>query len=462
MHRLFWKFFLSFWLALVVFAAATLVAASYYLDQTRERHEGAKPFERMETLLSTAQSAANGGLDGLRDWARQVDREELVPLLVLDREGRDILQREVSIRALARLRRHQAPPLEPEPPPEGEPESRPPPNEHPAIRLPDGAEFWLQPDFQGANLSRLISRPRVIAIPLVLATLIGGLVCLLLVRYLAAPIESLRRAATAYGDGDFSRRVGPTLGKRRDEIVDLAFTLDRMAERLDALMRSQQTLLRDVSHELRSPLARLQAALGLVRQRGGTLGDSELDRFEREADRLNDLVGQILSFSRLDSGVRSVAQEPVDLTQLLRDVVADSTVEAQACTLRFEPAAEMPVQGDAMLLHSAFENILRNAVRHAPRGSEVTIAAAADDAAFYAISIADCGPGVPGAMLERIFEPFVRVDDARTAPKEGSGGGFGLGLAIARRAIVAHGGTIGAENRPGGGLVMTVRLPRNA
>ena len=115
-----------------------------------------------------------------------------------------------------------------------------------------------------------------------------------------------------------------------------------------------------------------------------------------------------------------------------------------------------------MLLHSAFENILRNAVRHAPRGSEVTIAAAADDAAFYAISIADCGPGVPGAMLERIFEPFVRVDDARTAPKEGSGGGFGLGLAIARRAIVAHGGTIGAENRPGGGLVMTVRLPRNA
>ena len=158
MNRLFWKFFLSFWLALVVFAAATLVAASYYLDQTRERREGAKPFDRMETLLSDAQAAADGGLDGLRDWARGMDREELVPLLVVDREGRDILQREVSARALARLRRHQGPPpTEPMAPPEGEPESRPPPppGAHPVVHLGDGSEYWLLPDFQGANLGRI-------------------------------------------------------------------------------------------------------------------------------------------------------------------------------------------------------------------------------------------------------------------------------------------------------------------
>ncbi|HTY98922.1 MAG TPA: ATP-binding protein [Rhodocyclaceae bacterium] len=459
MSRLFWKFFLSFWLALMVFAAATLVAASLYVDKTRERHEGAQPFDRMESIFSTAQAAADGGMESLRGWARQVDQEELVPLLVLDRDGHDILQREVSARALARLRRHQALPP-PGPPPEEEGENRPPPNEHPPIRLPDGSEYWLQPDFQGANLSRLISRPRVVAIPLILSTLVGGLVCLLLVRYLAAPIERLRKAATAYGGGDFSHRVGPSLGRRRDEIVDLAFTLDHMAERLDALLRSQQTLLRDVSHELRSPLARLQAALGLIRQRGGAIGEAELDRFEREAERLNDLVGQILSFSRLDSGVRAVAQETLDLAQLVAEAVEDTAIEARNCRLHFEPAPELPLRGDAMLLHSAFDNILRNAARHAPAGSEVTVSAAIDGD-WYEVRIADRGPGVPEAMLDRIFEPFVRVDEARTAPANGLAGGFGLGLAIARRAIAAHGGTIAARNRPQGGLVMTIRLPRN-
>ncbi len=456
MDRLFWKFFLSFWLALLLFAGGTLVAASLYLDQARAKRDAATPYERQESMVAAAQKAADlGGTDGLRAWARTTDAEELVPVLVLDQEGRDLLGREVSVRAHAHWLRHRQAP--PEPPPERPAERPAPPR--PTVTLPDGSEYWLVPDFQAATLGRLLSRPRVLAVPLVLATLVGALVCLALARYLAAPMERLRSATLAYANGDFSHRVGPSLGGRKDELADLAFAMDHMAERLAALIESQRSLLRDVSHELRTPLARLQAALGLVRQRGGTIGDIELERFERETERLSDLIGGILSFSRLDSGVEAARREAVSLEQMLRDVIADTAAEAEhgGCTLHLDAGEELPFAGDPLLLHSAFENVLRNAVRHAPAASEIHIAAAGDDDNnAYVIAIEDRGPGVPEEMLERIFEPFVRVDEARATQS----GGFGLGLAIARRAVLAHGGSIGAHNRPEGGLAVTIRLPK--
>ena len=197
MHRLFWKLFVTYWVALILFAMGSLFAASFYLDWTRARHDAANPMEEYVSLIETARStAAVQGKVGLSKWAARLDAEELVPLLVLDRAGRDLLQREVSPRALSHLQRHlkRAQAL----PPDDE-------GRH-TIRLPDGSEYWLVPDFQGATLGRFLSRPKVIGVPLIIAALVSGLVCLLLARYLTLPMERLRQASQAYAAGDFSKR----------------------------------------------------------------------------------------------------------------------------------------------------------------------------------------------------------------------------------------------------------------
>lgn len=219
MHRLFWKIFLSFWIALVLFTVAIVLAASQYLEQVKAQRDASVRYETLNRQVAEAQAVLQSeGVEGLKAWARQVDGEEMVPVLVLNA---------------------------------------------------DGSEYWLTHDFQSVTLGRFLQRPRVVAMPLMVGVFIGALVCLLLARYLTAPIEQLRRATEAYAAGDLSQRVGPSLGNRRDEIVDLATAFDRMAERLSALIFSQKQLLRDVSHELRSPLSRLQVALGLARQRAG-------------------------------------------------------------------------------------------------------------------------------------------------------------------------------------------------
>ncbi len=453
MHRLFWKLFLTYWTTLILFTLACLFAASFYLDRTRAQREAAGPVAEYASRIQAARAAAAGnGKAGLSEWVARLDADELVPLLVLDRDGHDLLRREVSARALNHLHRHlrreRIATVDDEP--------------RGGIRLPDGSEYWLVPDFQGANLGRFLSRPKVIAVPLVLATLVSGLVCLLLARYLTAPMERLRQASQAYAAGDFGKRVGPSLGGRRDEIVDLAHALDNMAERLDTLLHSQRALLRDVSHELRSPLARVQAALGLARQHGK--GDErELDRIERETERLNELIGAILTFSRLDTGAHHVALEPLDLSLLLMEMAENARLEGASRGIRVEFPRPHPALGlgDPMLLHSVLENVLRNAILHSPDAGLIEIGLAeesgADGRVENVIWIRDQGLGVPEDMRESIFEPFVRVDAARDRNR----GGVGLGLAIARRAIQTQHGRIKAENHPQGGLLVTIHLPRS-
>ncbi len=451
MHRLFWKLFVTYWIALILFALGSLFAASFYIEQTHARHDASSPMEEFNNRLQQArQAAAADGKPGLREWATRLDGEELVPLLVLDKDGHDLLQREASPRALGHLMRH----LE-------RLRNQPSHDErHPSIRLPDGSEYWLVPDFQGATLGRFLSRPRVIALPLIVAALVSGLVCLLLARYLTSPMERLRQASQAYAAGDFSKRVGPSLGGRRDEIVDLAHALDNMAARLDTLLKSQRGLLRDVSHELRSPLARVQAALGLARQRSSG-AENELDRIERETERLNELIGAILTFSRLDTGVHPIAPETIDLELMLEEMAENARLEGAARGIRIDyaHAGAATCLGDPMLIHSVLENVLRNAILHSPDGGliRLTLTDEADAAGRigHVVRILDQGPGVPADMLESIFDPFVRVDDARGR----NAGGVGLGLAIARRAIRAQHGTIQAENPPQGGLLVTIRLP---
>jgi two-component system sensor histidine kinase CpxA len=452
MHRLYWKLFLTFWTTLILFSLACLFAASFYLDQTRARHEAANPMREYAARVQEASAiAAVSGKAGLSAWAARLDAEELVPMLVLDSEGHDLLQREVSAHALNHLQRRLQ---------RGQWSSREDGFRR-AIRLPDGGEYWLVPDFRGANLGRFLVRPRVLAVPLAMAALVSGLVCLLLARYLTAPMERLRQATQRYAAGDFSQRVSPSLGRRRDEIVDLAHALDNMAERLDTLLNSQRALLRDVSHELRSPLARVQAALGLARQRGK--GDErELERIERETERLNDLIGEILTFSRLDTGVHKVFSEPLDLASLLTQIIENARLEGASRNIEIQYAAEdsAPCHGDPMLLHSVLDNVLRNALLHSPDAGLIEVALTRETGAAgrgdHVVRIRDHGPGVPDDMLESIFEPFVRVDAAR----DRNHGGVGLGLAIARRAIQAQHGRIQAENHPQGGLLVTIRLPR--
>ena len=447
MHRLFWKIFVSFWAALVLFAGATILTASHYLERARAEQGAASPRERFVRHAAEAQHVADQyGAVGLREWLRELDRREPIPFLLIDRAGTDLLGRTVSPAMLARLSREAERPRHMH----GGPRMRA------EIRLPDGSEYLLIPDFQGVTLGRVLDRPRVIALPLIVAAVVSGIVCFLLASYLTAPLGRLRRATEAYAAGDLSTRVAPTLGTRKDEVAELARSFDHMAQRLQELMTGQRQLLSDVSHELRSPLARLQVALGLARQRAEGRAGAELDRIEREVERLNDLIGQLLSLARLESGVTAPAQEAVDLAELLTRVAADADFEARARNRHVEVVKTMPatVRGDARLLQSALENIVRNAAHYTAEGTSVTLTLEADPQQLR-IMVRDHGPGVPEEMLRRLFEPFVRVGDAR----DRASGGYGLGLAIAQKAIRLHGGDVSALNARGGGLLVSVRLP---
>ncbi len=450
MHSLFWKIFLSFWLALLLFAGATLFTTSHYLEQTQQQNEASSPRERMLQRVAEAQRIAEReGVDGLKQWLRDLDRREPVPLFLVDDDGVDLLGRPLSASVNERLARDER----------AHWHGRPVPRSRPLIRLPDKSEYRVLADYQGVTLGRVLARPRVLLLPLILATLVGGLVCFLLARSLTAPLGRLRRAAEVYAAGDLSARVTPSLGGRRDEIADLARAFDHMAQRLEEIMHSQRRLVGDVSHELRSPLARLQVALGLARQRTEGRAAAELDRIELEAERLSDLIGQLLSLAKLESGVTAVAAQPLDLAEMLEAVVSDADFEArvhnrQVTLTRSMPA---PMQGDARLLQSALDNIVRNALRYTAEGTSVTLSLTREHTPteHWCITIRDHGPGVAEAMLPQLFEPFVRVDEAR----DRASGGYGLGLAIAQRAIRLHAGEVSARNEPGGGLTVIVRLP---
>jgi len=303
--------------------------------------------------------------------------------------------------------------------------------------------------------------PRVVLPRLAALTVVVGLFCFVLARHLSAPFAALRTATQRLAAGDLSARVGPEVARRRDEIGGLARDFDAMAQRLEQLVGAQRGLLRDVSHELRSPLARLEVALELARQRGGEPAAEALDRIGRESRRLDELVGQLLSLARLESGAVEPEVAQVDIGRLLGDVVADARFEAEGNGRSVALFVEQPavVRGAAELIRSALENVVRNAVVHAPPATEVavalTVAPASGCGKAAVIEVRDRGPGVPDEELDRLFEPFHRVSEAR----ERSSGGVGLGLAITRRAVEWHGGTVTARNHPDGGLEVTIRLP---
>jgi two-component system, OmpR family, sensor histidine kinase CpxA len=295
---------------------------------------------------------------------------------------------------------------------------------------------------------------------IVLAVLTSGLVCFLLARYVTAPVVRLRAATRRLAEGDLTARAGAMRTGRHDELAELVRDFDSMAGRIETLVNAQSRLLNDISHELRSPLARLNVALGLARQRTGPEATATLDRIEREANRLNELIGRLLMLARLESGDPAADKIPVRLDDLLRDVLEDARYEAQGrhCRVTCPQADPCVVVGNPALLRSAIENVVRNALRYTGEGTEVEVRLDCMEEGDHpegVIHVMDNGPGVPEEALDKLFRPFYRLADAR----DRQSGGVGLGLSITERAVRLHGGTVKAMNRPGGGLLVEMRLP---
>jgi two-component system, OmpR family, sensor histidine kinase CpxA len=288
--------------------------------------------------------------------------------------------------------------------------------------------------------------------------LIGGIFCYWLARYLTSPVGKLRAATRELAAGNLGARVAPAIGNRRDELASLAADFDVMAEKIESLVNSQRRLLGDISHELRSPLARLNVALELARQRSGAEATSALERIQREAENLNEMIGQLLALTRLESGAEGFKKTELDLAQLVRDITGDADFEARSRkrSVKIESPESCTIVGNEQLLRRAIENVVRNAVQYTAEGTEVEVKLECGDRTGEAvIAVRDHGAGVPENALAEIFRPFYRVDDAR----DREAGGVGLGLAIADRVIHLHGGTVEAANASTGGLVVRIMLP---
>lgn len=281
------------------------------------------------------------------------------------------------------------------------------------------------------------------------------LVCYALARYLSSPIGKIRRATQRLAGGDLSTRVADRVGRRGDELAKLARDFDVMAERIESLITSQKRLSQDISHELRSPLARMNVALGIAKQKASADVVQQLGRIESEAERLNEMIGRILTLSKLEGGALDYEKRSVDLVDIVGSVADDADFEARPLgrSVTMNGDETCIVEGNEALLRSAVENVLRNAVRYTAEGSAVDVSVRKNGEKAR-ILVRDHGGGVPEEELQNLFKPFYRIGEAR----ERSKGGIGLGLAIAERAIAAHDGTITARNTDDG-LEIEIGLP---
>jgi two-component system sensor histidine kinase CpxA len=289
---------------------------------------------------------------------------------------------------------------------------------------------------------------------------VAGVFCFVLARNIARPIDRLRLAARNIANQQLQTRVDASVLSRKDELADLGRDFDRMAERIEHLVTAQRHLLADVSHALRSPLARLNVALGLARQRNGQPSSEHLDRIETEADRLNKLIGQLLTMARMDSGVDLERPTRFDLGSIVEEVSTDAEYEARQrqCAVAFSQKGACVVEGAREMLRGAVENVVRNAVRHTADRTRVDVSLECREGAGggrAVVEVRDHGPGVPEEAVAGLFVPFNRVISDGTQSAERTG----LGLAITRRTFEVHGGSATAANAPGGGFVVTLELP---
>jgi two-component system sensor histidine kinase CpxA len=453
MKSLFLRIFLSFWVAQALFLVLAVIV-TLVLRPRSGTWEGLRT-----TVLNEAVNAyEEGGAPQLKQYMDNLEKAQHVRAYLFDENGNEVSHRgapDWAIRVAA-----------------GGPRSPrdgfiipAPPVQRDSRASSDGQHRYTVVLGMPPG-PRVFFGPRGLPIPgLIIAVISSGLVCYLLAWYLTKPIIRLRSATRRLAAGDLSARTGAPAWAvrpgRRDEVAGLMRDFDGMAERMETLVKAQSRLLNDISHELRSPLARLNVALGLARQRAGVESADMLDRIELEASRLNELIGRILTLARLEDGEQDVPQTPVPLNELVQSIAEDAEFEAQArhCHVHTAiPEGEWGVRGNASLLHSALENVVRNAIRYTQEGTSVEIELRSADTGGgleAVIDVCDSGPGVPPDSLDKLFEPFYRLDDARGRLT----GGVGLGLAITERAVRFHGGKVRAFNRPEGGLRIEIRLP---
>ncbi len=447
MKSLFLRIFLSFWAAQALFLVLAILV-TIAMNPARHTIENQGP----EILAETVNAYQSGGEHAAHEYLEGLWQQEHVRAFVFDPAGKEISGHQHIPPWIEDSRRN--------------------------VSFHRGWLDNLMPDRikrQGLTLDgkrytlvlELPPGPRIFFGPheipglgITIAIISSGLVCYLLARSMTSPVTRLRQAAQSLAAGDLSARTGAPAGGPRGEMVELMRDFDRMAERLESLVESQSRLLKDVSHELRSPLARLSVALGLARQRAAPEIEGQLNRIELEADRLNQLIQRLLTISRLESGADGIRKTKVSVRELVDQVAHDAEYESagRGCRVIAADDDEFVVEADADLLRSAIENVVRNATRYTAEGTTVEVRLERANGARgneMVDRVADAGPGVPDAALAKIFEPFYRLDDARNRQT----GGAGLGLSIADRAIRLHGGQIGASNRKEGGLEVEIRIP---
>jgi two-component system sensor histidine kinase CpxA len=447
-RSIFFKIFVSYWLALALFVVlAVLTTLALRPPRENANAEALQP----KILSDAVQAYQSGGQEEARRYFRSVHDAHQIRGYLFDEQGHEMTGRKPPewIDGVFRGRVHTLDSFW----------GRLGPGQflRTGMNSADGHNYVLVLELPPEHI--LFGPHSIPTLAILIAVLSSGLVCFILARYLTSPVMRLRAATQRLADGDLTARAGVSNFRSHDEMSNLLRDFDRMAERLENLVNAQSHLLNDISHELRSPLARLNVALELARQRSGAEAHSALERIDLEANRLNQLIGRLLTIARLESGAE-LRRSPVQLSEIVSEIAKDAAFEAQYrnCVVDCAIADECSVLGDGSLLHSAIENVVRNATRYTAEGTDVQVRLEQGHGGTgpeAVVRVTDSGPGVPEDALKKLFRPFYRIDDAR-----GRGtGGVGLGLAITDRAVRLHGGMVRAVNRPQGGLMVEIRLP---
>lgn len=456
MPKLFWKIFLWFWVAVLIVDAAVIFAIVSTPSASEETRFREFPPSMMPSQAQKIADLFEGQPSkAFSEYLGELDRTADIHFRLYRPDGSDVLGRSTDDTtrgwiadaskgdAALFFRRHGSPlVLQP-------------------TRGSSEATYVLSAEPASLPFALLMRggiRTQILRLSLV--ALAGALVCLVLAHRFASPILHLQSISRRIATGDFSARVSPALTTGRDEIADLSKDFNIMAEQIETLLHSQTQLLQAISHEMRSPLVRLTLAVGLAKANSTLPSDGLLDRIETEAERIEQMLSQLLTLARLDGGGGSFPRKPVELSLLLSEIVSDASFEGSATKRSVILADAEPclVHGSHALLRSAIENVVRNAVRYTPPESTVEVSlglAKTQGKNFAVIHVIDEGPGVPTAELSQIFKPFYRVSSAR----ERETGGIGLGLAITERAVHLYGGTVSAKSRLEGGLDVLIRLP---
>jgi two-component system sensor histidine kinase CpxA len=447
MHSLFVRIFVLFWLAMALIVGASI--ATTFTIAARE-YEPPELQRRPNVAMQASEVLDRGGIGALKTWL-QANKNAISDrdLFIIGPDGRDILGRRISYVAERRLEavNHDV----------GTPSGNYRPSRAaPQIVAPDGSLYTVLLSPRRPSIFGALSLPAISLTILAIALIVSAITSWWLAQHLSAPIRRIQAGARALASESLNIRVSEGLEGRKDELAVLARDFDAMADQLRANRTATTQLLRDISHELRSPLARMRVALGLARRPPADV-TRQLDRLEREIERLDSMISQVLKLARLHGANARIEKESFELDEVIEEVVRDANFEGAVkhCTVKVQGSAKGAILGNRELLRSAIENVLRNAVRYSPIRAAVDLSIAHRRSGLE-IAIADHGPGVPPADLERIFEPFYRVAESR----DRDSGGEGIGLAITAEVMKAHGGSARARNTPGGFEVL-LSLPES-